>query len=56
MKIKVNDDLILSYAIIGNVDNSIEIDENTLPNDFFEKFKPRRYKYANGKVILNESY
>lgn len=56
MNIKVNDDLILSYAIIGNIENSVEINEDILPSDFFEEFKPKKYKYTNGKIVLNENY
>ncbi|PIS62252.1 hypothetical protein AZH47_10275 [Corynebacterium striatum] len=56
MKIKVDNDLILSYAIIGNIENSVEIDEGILPSDFFDDFKPKKYKYSNGQIVLNETY
>ncbi|MDK9870187.1 DUF2977 domain-containing protein [Staphylococcus equorum] len=56
MKIKVNDELILSYAIIGNVDNSIEISNEIVPDSFVEDFKPKKYRYTNGQIILNEGY
>lgn len=56
MKIKVDNDLILSYAIIGNVDNSIDIDDEIVPIDFFESFKPKKYKYINEEIILNEDF
>ncbi|WP_268222265.1 DUF2977 domain-containing protein [Staphylococcus ureilyticus] len=56
MKIKVDNDLILSYAIIGNIENSVEIDEEILPSDFFDDFKPKKYKYTNDKIVLNETY
>lgn len=56
MKIKVDDDLIVSYAIIGNIDNSIEISDEMVPDSFVEDFKPKKYRYTNGQIIINEGY
>lgn len=56
MKIKVDDGLILSYAIIGNIDNSIEISDEMVPDSFVEDFKPAKYRYTNGQIIINEGY
>lgn len=56
MKIKVDNELILSYAIIGNIENSIEISDEIVPKSFAEDFKPKKYRYTNGQIILNESY
>ena len=56
MKIKVENDLILSYAIIGNIDDSIEINDNIVPNNFINDFKPKKYKYKNEQIVLNENY
>lgn len=56
MNIKVENDLILSYAIIGNIDDSIEISDNIVPSNFIDNFKPKKYKYVDGQIVLNESY
>lgn len=56
MKIKVENDLILSYAIVGNIDDSIEISDNIVPSNFIDDFKPKKYKYVNEQISLNEIY
>lgn len=56
MNIKVENDLILSYAIIGNIDDSIEISDEIIPSNFIDDFKPKKYKYVNGQIVLNGSY
>lgn len=56
MKIKVDDDLIMSYAIVGNIDNSVEISDDIVPYDFLLNFKPKKYKYEGGQIVLNENY
>ena len=56
MKIKVSNGLIMSYAIVGNIDNSVEISDNIVPYDFLLNFKPKKYKYEGGQIVLNENY
>lgn len=56
MKIKVSNGLIMSYAIVGNIDNSVEISDDIVPYDFLLNFKPKKYKYEGGQIILNENY
>ena len=56
MKIKVSNGLIMSYAIVGNIDNSVEISDDIIPQDFLFNFKPKKYKYESGKIVLNENY
>ena len=56
MKIKVSNGLIMSYAIVGNIDNSVEISDDIIPQDFLLNFKPKKYKYESGKIVLNENY
>lgn len=56
MKIKVSNGLIMSYAIVGNIDNSVEISDDIVPYDFLLNFKPKKYKYESGKIVLNENY
>ena len=56
MKIKVSNGLIMSYAIVGNIDNSVEISDDIIPYDFLLNFKPKKYKYEGGQIVLNENY
>lgn len=56
MNIKVKNDLILSYAIIGNIDDSIEISDEIIPSNFIDDFKPKKYKYVNEQITLNGNY
>ena len=56
MKIKVSNGLIMSYAIVGNIDNSVEISDDIVPYDFLLNFKPKKYKYEGGQIVLNENY
>lgn len=56
MKIEVVDNLILSYAIIGDVANSIEVDDELLPADFIENFEPKKFKYENEQVLINDDF
>ncbi|MGV3043342.1 DUF2977 domain-containing protein [Staphylococcus rostri] len=56
MKIEVVDNVILSYAIVGDVDNSIEVDDELLPADFIESFEPKKFKYENEQVIINDEF
>lgn len=56
MNIKVENDLILSYAIIGNIDDSIEVSDEIIPSNFIDDFKPKKYKYVNEQITLNGNY
>lgn len=56
MNIKVSNGLIMSYAIVGNIDNSVEISDDIVPYDFLLNFKPKKYKYEGGQIVLNENY
>lgn len=57
MKIKLNNmNEIVEYAVIGDINNSIEIDESFIPKHFVETFEPKKYKYDNEKISLNENF
>ena len=57
MKIQVNSSYeIISFASIGGLGNSIEISDDIIPHDFLLNFKPKKYKYESGKIVLNENY
>ena len=57
MKIQVNSSYeIISFASIGGLGNSIEISDDIVPYDFLLNFKPKKYKYEGGQIVLNENY
>lgn len=57
MKILVNSkNEIISYALVGSLENGINVEQDTLSNDFFEAFEPKLFVYENGKVIYNDNY
>ncbi len=45
---------ITSYAIVGGFESGIEVDE--IPTNFREMFKPKRYKYIDSQIVLNDNY
>lgn len=55
MKIQINSsNEIVAYVVVGDLNNGIEIDDT--PAGFVEDFKPKKYKYTNDKIVLNETY
>ncbi|WP_353423680.1 DUF2977 domain-containing protein [Staphylococcus xylosus] len=55
MKIQINSSSeIVAYVVVGDLNNGIEI--NDAPTGFVEDFKPKKYRYTNGQIVLNESY
>ena|SRR5699024_250881 len=55
MKIQINsNNEIVAYVDVGGLNNGIEI--NDFPPDFTKTFKPKKYKYENEQVLLNENY
>ncbi|HDE7221254.1 TPA: DUF2977 domain-containing protein [Staphylococcus aureus] len=45
---------IISYAIIGGFEEGIDIEN--LPENFSQVFRPKVFKYSDGKIIFNEDY
>ncbi|EZX79571.1 hypothetical protein V137_02357 [Staphylococcus aureus DICM09/00997-9HST2] len=45
---------IISYAIIGGFEEGIDIE--SLPENFSQVFRPKVFKYSDGKIIFNEDY
>ncbi|EOT0257620.1 DUF2977 domain-containing protein [Staphylococcus aureus] len=43
---------IISYAVIGGFEEGIDIE--SLPENFSQVFRPKAFKYSNGKIIFNE--
>lgn len=54
--IKKGTNLIDGYATTGIVEDSIEIDEAILPENFFSDFAENRFIYSDGKVTENPDY
>lgn len=47
---------IIAYSMVGSLENDVEINNDIVPQDFMNNFKPRKYLYSNGLIIINESY
>lgn len=47
---------ILAYAIVGDIDGSVQIDDTQISRDFEADFKPLYFVLENGKVIENEEF
>lgn len=45
---------ITDYAIVGGFENGVEV--INIPQDFFNSFKPLKYKYVDEQISLNENY
>ncbi|ANJ12795.1 hypothetical protein A8704_01685 [Lactiplantibacillus plantarum] len=58
MKVTINsDNCITGYAMIGDLNNSIEIDQAILPKGFFDdNFSPYKYMYVDGAISINPDY
>lgn len=59
MKIKIDDNnIITSYALLGNLNNGISISQKDLPENFEQDFIKGYfiYDYSSESVIINESY
>lgn len=56
MKLLVNETReIEAYSIWGDIEGAIDFTE-TVPDDFYEKFKPSFYLLKNNEVIENPNY
>ncbi|MGP0637782.1 DUF2977 domain-containing protein [Staphylococcus xylosus] len=47
---------IISYALIGGFENGIEINEDRIPSNFVESFKPNYFLYKDGEIKVNTNY
>ena len=56
MRLVLDKDQIVSFALIGDLDNSIEVDDSIVPADFMENFKPNYYLYDNNIISINTNY
>lgn len=56
MKILINEkNEILGYVTTGGVDGFIEYD-GKIPDEFYDKFKPKFYMLVDGVIIKNPNY
>lgn len=55
MQILLNDlNEIIAYATVGGIGGSIYTEE--IPENFEATFRPGKYKYIEGEIILNADY
>ncbi|KAF0500063.1 DUF2977 domain-containing protein [Pediococcus acidilactici] len=56
MKLLVNENNeIEAYSIWGDIEGAIDFTE-TVPDDFYEKFKPSFYLLKNNEIVENPNY
>lgn len=57
MQISINNNNeIIGYAFIGGFENGIELDDNIVPQDFLQNYKPKYYLYQNERIVVNTNY
>lgn len=57
MKIQVSEnDEVLAFARIGDVENSVDLENSDIPENFETDFKPRYFLYKHGKIFINKNY
>ena len=57
MRISLNsNNEIIGYAIVGDLEGSIEIDDSIVPQGFVLYFKPKRYLYNEGTIEVNNDF
>ena len=47
---------ILAYAIVGEIDGAVQIDDTQIPINFEADFKPLYFVLKNDEVIKNEEF
>lgn len=48
--------VIIGYADFGEISNGINFDEDKLPDDFYDKFKPSFYLLKDDEIVENPNY
>lgn len=56
MKLVLDNNQIVSFALIGDLDNSIEFDQSKLPDDFYSNFKPRYFLLKDNEITVNPNF
>lgn len=47
---------ILAYAVVGEIDGAVQIDDTQIPINFEVDFKPLYFVLQDGEVIKNEDF
>ncbi|EUJ38210.1 DUF2977 domain-containing protein [Brochothrix thermosphacta] len=47
---------ILAYAVVGEIDGAVQIDDTQIPINFEDDFKPLYFVLKNDEVIKNEDF
>lgn len=57
MKIAINDNnKIISFALVGEIDNGIEVEDTIIPEGFKKEFAPDKFLYVNEEIVINPDY
>ena len=56
MKIKVDNTKIIWFAIIGDTDGSITIDDSIVPKNFLDDWQPEKWLYIDGTISENPDF
>ena len=56
MRLVLDKNQIVSFALIGDLDNSIEFDQSKLPEDFYNSFKPRYFLMKDNEITVNPDF
>lgn len=55
MKLMINDDHIVAFAVSGDLANSVEFN-GTVPTDFIISFEPFKYDLVSDEIVRNAAY
>lgn len=56
LKLVLQDDVILQYAAVGDIEGSVSCEVNSIPDDFYEKFRSSFYLLKNDEIVENPDY
>lgn len=56
MRLVLDKDQIVSFALIGDLDKSIEVDDSIVPDDFYRNFKPRYFLMKDNEITVNPDF
>lgn len=57
MQLHLDDNnVIIGYASFGEIKNGVEFDENKVPDDFYDKFKPTFFMLKDSEIVENSDY
>ncbi|MEH1648219.1 DUF2977 domain-containing protein [Pediococcus pentosaceus] len=56
MQLIIENNIIEAYVRFGEIQGGIDFDEKSLPEKFYEKFKPSFYMLQNDEIVENPNY